>query len=223
MSAAPAATTAIVARFRALRLVPVLVIDEPDDAAPLAAALAEGGLPLAEVTFRTASASECIARIAGEHPDVVLGAGTVLAPADAQRAVDVGARFIVSPGFAPAVVDWCLGHGVPVFPGVCTPTEVEMARAKGLSTLKFFPAQAAGGTEYLKAIAGPYADVQFVPTGGVNAGNVASYLALKNVVACGGSWMAPREWIREGRFDRIREETREAVAAVAAADAGGAR
>ncbi len=213
MSASLAGTAAIAARFRALRLVPVLVIDEPEDAVPLAAALADGGLPLAEVTFRTGSASACIARIARERPDVLLGAGTVLAPADAQRAIDAGAGFIVSPGFAPAVVDWCLGHAVPVFPGVCTPTEVEMARAQGLSTLKFFPAQAAGGTEYLKAIAGPYADVQFVPTGGVNAANLGSYLALKNVVACGGSWMAPAEWIKGAQFERIREETRKAVAA----------
>ena len=221
MSAAPEATTAIVARLRAARLVPVLVIDDAADAVPLAGALAAGGLPVAEVTFRTAAAGEALRRIAAEAPQLLAGAGTVLTPDQARQAADAGAKFVVAPGFGPAVVDWCLGHDLPVFPGVCTPTEVEAALTRGLTTLKFFPAEAAGGTAYLKALAGPYGSVQFIPTGGIGAANVASYLALKNVVACGGSWMAPAEWVRGKEFDRIREETRNAVAA--AGSIGGAR
>ena len=215
-----AAFAGLLARLRATRLVPVLVIDDAADAAPLAAALAAGGLPLAEVTFRTPAAGEALRRIAGEVPEVLVGAGTVLTPDQAQRAVSAGARFVVAPGFSPAVVDWCLGHDVPVFPGVCTPTEVEMALARELTTLKFFPAEPAGGVGYLKAIGAPYGMVRFIPTGGIGAANLASYLALKNVVACGGSWMAPAEWVRARQFDRIREETAKAVAAAAA---GGAR
>ncbi len=211
-------TATIVARLRAARLVPVLVVDDEADAVPLAEALAAGGLPIAEVTFRTAAAPTALRRIAAEAPQLLAGAGTVLTPDQARQAVDAGARFIVAPGFGPAVVDWCLGHDVPVFPGVCTPTEVEMALGRGLTTLKFFPAEAAGGTTYLKALAGPYGAVQFIPTGGISAANVASYLALRNVVACGGSWMAPAEWVRGKQFDRIRAETASAVAA-----AGGSR
>lgn len=212
---------AIVERLRAVRLVPVLVIDDAADAVPLAGALAGGGLPIAEVTFRTAAAAEALRRIAGEAPELLAGAGTVLTPDQARQAVDAGAQFVVAPGFGPAVVDWCLGHDVPVFPGVCTPTEVEMALARGLTTLKFFPAEAAGGVTYLKAIGAPYGAVRFIPTGGINTANLASYLALTNVVACGGSWMAPAAWVRGKEFDRIREETRRAVEAAAAT--GGAR
>ncbi len=221
MSMALESTATIVARLRSARLVPVLVVDDAADAVPLARALAAGGLPIAEVTFRTAAAPEALRRIAAEATDMLAGAGTVLTPDQARQAVDAGARFIVAPGFGAAVVDWCLGHGVPVFPGVCTPTEVEIALARELTTLKFFPAEAAGGVAYLKALAGPYGSVQFIPTGGVSAANVASYLALKNVVACGGSWMAPAEWVRGKQFDRIREETTRAVAAAGAI--GGAR
>ncbi len=221
MSVTLESTATIVARLRAARLVPVLVIEDAADAVPLARALAAGGLPIAEVTFRTAAAPEALRRIAGEAPELLAGAGTVLTPDQARQAVDAGAKFIVAPGFGPAVVDWCLGHDVPVFPGVCTPTEVEMALGRELTTLKFFPAEAAGGVAYLKAIGAPYGAVQFIPTGGINAANLGSYLALKNVVACGGSWMAPAEWVRGKEFDRIREETRGAVAAAAAT--GGAR
>jgi len=206
-------TAAVVARFRRARLVPVLVIDDAADGLPLAEALVAGGLPIAEVTFRTAAAGEALRRIAAGSPHLLAGAGTVLTADQAKQAADAGARFVVSPGFGPAVVDWCLAHDMPVFPGVCTPTEVELALARGLTTLKFFPAEAAGGIAYLKAIAGPYGSVDFIPTGGIDATNVRAYLSLKNVVACGGSWMAPAEWIRTRQFDRIREETRTAVAA----------
>jgi 2-dehydro-3-deoxyphosphogluconate aldolase/(4S)-4-hydroxy-2-oxoglutarate aldolase len=148
---------------------------------------------------------------------MLAGAGTVLTPQQAKEARDAGAHFIVAPGFSPAVVDYCLEHDIPVYPGVCTPTDVEAALAKGLKTLKFFPAEPAGGVPYLKAISAPYNMVSFMPTGGVNAANIGSYLELKNVVACGGSWMAPNDWIAAKEFDRIRQATKQAVAAVAGA------
>ena len=204
----------VLARLRATKIVPVIVINDAADAVPLAAALTEGGLACAEVTFRTKAAGEALRRICAENPDMLAGAGTVLTPQKAREARQAGAQFVVAQGYNPAVVDYCLEHGIPVYPGVCTPTEVEAALAKGLKTLKFFPAEPAGGVNYLKAISAPYNMVEFMPTGGVNAANINSYLALKNVVACGGSWMAPNDWIAAKQFDRIREATREAVAAV---------
>jgi 2-dehydro-3-deoxyphosphogluconate aldolase/(4S)-4-hydroxy-2-oxoglutarate aldolase len=145
---------------------------------------------------------------------MLAGAGTVLTPKQAAEARDAGAKFIVSPGFNPAVVDYCQEQGIPVYPGVATPTEIEMALGKGLEVVKFFPAEPLGGVAYLKAISAPYGGLRFMPTGGINAEKLASYLALKSVVACGGSWMAPSEWIKGREFDRIREETRRAVQAV---------
>jgi 2-dehydro-3-deoxyphosphogluconate aldolase/(4S)-4-hydroxy-2-oxoglutarate aldolase len=204
----------ILATLRQLKIVPVIVIDDPDDAVPLAAALSEGGLNCAEITFRTAGAKEALRRIAAERPELLAGAGTVLTPQQAREARDAGAQFVVAPGFNPAVVDYCLEHEIPIYPGVCTPTDVEAALAKGLRTVKFFPAEPAGGVAYLKAIAAPYNMMQFIPTGGVNAQNIGGYLAMKSVVACGGSWMAPNDWIAGKQFDRVREATREAVAAV---------
>jgi 2-dehydro-3-deoxyphosphogluconate aldolase/(4S)-4-hydroxy-2-oxoglutarate aldolase len=201
-------------RIRSLRLVPVIVIDNPADAVPLGRALADGGLPCAEVTFRTANAGHALARIAEECPEVLVGAGTVLTAAQAASAITAGAKFIVSPGFGPAVVDYCLDHDIPVFPGVATPTEIEAALVKGLSVMKFFPAEPLGGVNYLKAMSAPYGKVEFMPTGGISPANVGSYLALKNVVACGGSWMAPQDWIAARQFDRIRDAVAAAVAVV---------
>lgn len=198
-------------QIKQLRIVPVIVIDDADRAQPLAAALIEGGLPCAEVTFRTAGAAEALSRMAGAHPDMLVGAGTVLSLQQAATARQAGAKFIVAPGFNPAVVDYCLEHDMPVFPGVCTPTEIEMALAKGLSTLKFFPAEPIGGLPYLKAIAAPYGLVEFIPTGGVSTKNIAEYLGFKKVIACGGSWMASAELIAAGDFDAIRDETQRAV------------
>lgn len=206
--------------IRAMKLVPVIVIESASDAVPLAAALSDGGLPCAEVTFRTPNAAEAITRMASKFPDMLIGAGTVLTPEQAARALDAGARFIVAPGFNPAVVDHCLERGVPVFPGICTPTEIEMALSKNLSVLKFFPAEAAGGLAFLKAVAAPYVGVEFMATGGINLDNIAAYLGFKRVVACGGSWMAPTEWIASGQFDRIRGETERAVALVRELGAG---
>lgn len=200
--------------IRSMKLVPVIVIESADDAVPLGAALSEGGLPCVEVTFRTPNAAEAITRMASKFPDMLVGAGTVLTPQQGARALDAGARFIVAPGFNPAVVDFCLERAVPVFPGVCTPTEIEMALMKDLTVLKFFPAEAAGGLAFLKAVSAPYAGVEFMPTGGINLGNLTSYLGFKRVVACGGSWMAPTEWIAAKQFDRIRAETERAVSLV---------
>ena len=201
----------VVARLREVRIAPVITIDDPANAVPLARALAAGGLPCAEITFRTAAAAESIARITAEVPEVFVGAGTILTASQAAAAREAGARFIVAPGFGPRVVEHCQGRGIPVFPGIATPTEIEAALEMGLRTLKFFPAEPMGGLAYLKAIAAPYVDVSFMPTGGINAANVASYLAFDRVVACGGSWMAPAEWIAAGQFDRVREESRRAV------------
>ena len=209
--------------IRRLRVLPVIVIDDPARAVPLARALAEGGLPAAEVTFRTAGAAEAIRRIAGEVPEVALGAGTVLTPQRVDEARDAGATFIVAPGFNPAVVDRAQELGLPVFPGVATPTEVEMALGKGLTTVKFFPAEPMGGLRFLKAIAAPYGMMRFMPTGGVGPSNLKDYLAWDRIVACGGSWMAPSDRIASGDWAWITGETRKAaeLAGSAAPDAAG--
>ncbi|HEV8365087.1 MAG TPA: bifunctional 4-hydroxy-2-oxoglutarate aldolase/2-dehydro-3-deoxy-phosphogluconate aldolase [Gemmatimonadaceae bacterium] len=191
----------------AIRIIPIIVIDDPANAIPLARALREGGISCVEITFRTSTAAEALRCITGEFPDLLVGAGTVLTPEQATWAKAAGAKFVVSPGFNPRVVDYCLTHDLPVYPGVCTPTEIETALSRGLRVVKFFPAEPIGGLAYLKAIAAPYRDIDFIPTGGVNASNLASYLAFKRVIACGGSWMAPAEWIAQQRFDRIKDES----------------
>jgi len=206
----------VLERIAQLQLVPMVVLDDAAAALPLADALAEGGLPCVEITFRTAAAESALASIAAERPHVLIGAGTVLTVKQAAAARTAGARFMVAPGFSPAVVGYCLEHDVPVFPGVCTPTDIEQALAHGLDTLKFFPAEPIGGLPYLKAIAAPYGGVRFIPTGGINVGNLRAYLDFNRVIACGGSWLAPAEWINRGEFDRIREEARWAVAVVEA-------
>lgn len=210
-SAAPTPTADVVHRLRHLKIVPVIVIDDPADAVPLAQALVRGGLPCAEVTFRTGAAAESIRRIAGEVPDLLVGAGTVLTPMQVEQARDAGAAFIVAPGFNPATADACAARALPFFPGVCTPTEIEAALQHELRVLKFFPAAPMGGVAYLKAIAAPYGMIEFIPTGGINAASIGEYLGFKRVVACGGSWMAPGEWISGKWFDRIATETARAV------------
>jgi 2-dehydro-3-deoxyphosphogluconate aldolase/(4S)-4-hydroxy-2-oxoglutarate aldolase len=193
-----------------VKLVPVIKLNDPKDAIPLVDALVAGGLSVAEITFRTAAAPEAIALVRKERPDVLVGAGTVLTIEQAQKAIDSGASFVVSPGFNPTVVDYCIEKGMPVFPGVTSPTEVEMGLARGLKVLKFFPAEASGGVAMLKALGAVY-EVRFMPTGGVSDKNVLSYLALKNVIACGGSWMVSPELIESGKFEEITEITRKAV------------
>ncbi len=186
-----------------VRLVPVVAIPRADDAVPLARTLVEAGLPCAEITFRTDAAAAAIAAIATGVPELRVGAGTVLSVAQAEAAVRAGASFIVAPGFDPAVVDFALERGIPVVPGVCTPTEVTLALACGLSVLKLFPAEAAGGVAYLKALAAPFGAARFVPTGGIGPDNLASYLAVRQVIACGGSWMVTKDLIAAGDFDTI--------------------
>jgi 2-dehydro-3-deoxyphosphogluconate aldolase / (4S)-4-hydroxy-2-oxoglutarate aldolase len=202
--------------LRRVRVLPVIVLERADDAVPLADALVAGGMPIAEVTFRTAAAREAIRRIATERPDVLVGAGTVLSPEQAQEAVDAGAQFIVSPGLNPAVVTYCQQIGVPIYPGVCTPTEIEQARELGLRVVKFFPAEVVGGAKFIEAIGGVYRDMEFIPTGGIRRDMLARYLATGRVVACGGSWMAPASWLNEGAFDKVRAEAAATVAELAA-------
>ncbi len=192
-------------------VIPVIKIDNASDALPLAEALKKGGICAAEITFRTDAAEESIRLIAENYPDFLIAAGTVLLPEQADKAMNAGASFIVSPGLNPKVVLHCKEKGYPIIPGVCTPTEIEAAMDLGLSYLKFFPAEAAGGVKMIKAMSAPYTKIKFMPTGGINAKNLAEYLSCKAVFACGGSWMVPGDKINDGKFDEIAELTREAV------------
>lgn len=193
-----------------LRIIPVVAIDNADDAPALADALIAGGLPCAEITFRTAAAEAAIKSLAARG-DITVGAGTVLTVEQAQKAIDAGATFVVAPGLNPKVVRFCQDHDIPVTPGVATPTDIEAAMDLGLEVLKFFPAEAFGGLKTLKAISAPYQAVKFIPTGGLNAANVADYLKHPKVAACGGSWMVKSSFIAEGAFEKITRLTREAV------------
>lgn len=195
-------------------LVPAIALDDADTAVPTAKALAAGGLPVAEITFRTTAAAECIRRIAKEVPEVLLGAGTVLSVEQAKEAAECGAKYIVAPGFNPKVVKWCLDNHIPVLPGVSGTAEIEAALEMGLTAVKFFPAEQMGGLASLKAFAGPYAQMKFLPTGGVGEKNIADYLALPNVLACGGSFVVDKAAIKEGDYARITELTKNAVKAI---------
>ena len=192
-------------------LVPVIKITDVNNALPLAKALADGGLNCAEITFRTACAKEAIARITKEMPDMLVGAGTVLTPEQADEAIEAGSKFIVSPGFNPRVVKHCIERGVPVLPGCATPSEVEQAIEMGLKAVKFFPAEAAGGINMIKSMAAPYQQVQFMPTGGINEDNMLDYLSFGKIIACGGSFMVKDALIDAGNFEEITRLTRNAV------------
>lgn len=192
-------------------VVPVVVLNDAKDAAPLAKALCEGGLPCAEVTFRTDAAEESIRIMTTEYPEMFVGAGTVLTIEQVDRAVAAGAKFIVSPGFDPEIVDYCLSKEIPVYPGCITPSEVAQAVKRGLKVVKFFPAEQFGGVATIKALAAPYVGVKFMPTGGVSAKNLESYLSCDKIVACGGSWMVKGDLVAAGEFDKITELTKEAV------------
>lgn len=195
-------------------IVPVVVLNRAEDAKPLAEALCKGGLKCAEVTFRTEAAEESIKIMTEEFPDMLVGAGTVLTTEQVDRAVNAGAKFIVSPGFDPEVVDYCLSKGILIVPGCITPSEVSQGVKRGLEVLKFFPAQQAGGVAMIKAMAAPFTGVKFMPTGGINAANLSEYLSFGKVVACGGSWMVKADLIDAGNFDKITELTAEAVGLV---------
>jgi 2-dehydro-3-deoxyphosphogluconate aldolase/(4S)-4-hydroxy-2-oxoglutarate aldolase len=206
--------TDLLDKLGALGVVPVVKIERAKDAIELGKALLAGGLPCAEITFRTAAAEEAIQRISSSLPEIIVGAGTVLSVDQASKAVSAGARFIVSPGFNQKVVDWCLQNEIPVTPGVMTPTEIDMALDRGLNILKFFPAEAMGGIAVLKAISAPYGGVKFIPTGGINRNNLADYLALPSVHCCGGSWLVKANLISAGKFDEITKLTQDAVSVV---------
>ena len=201
----------VIARLAELVLMPVIEIPDPAFAVPLADALIEGGLPCAEITFRTAGAAEAIQQIARQRPELLLGAGTVRSAEQVDSAIDAGATFLVSPGLSPPVVQHALASGIPILPGICTPTELETALALGADVVKFFPAQQAGGPGYLRALTAPYPFVGFVPTGGIGADTLADYLGIRQVVAVGGSWMAPRGEIAAGDFAAIAARVRQAV------------
>ena len=192
-------------------VVPVVVLNDAKDAAPLAKALVEGGLPCAEVTFRTEAAEECIRIMANDFPEMFVGAGTVLTIEQVDRAVAAGAKFIVSPGFDPEIVDYCIEKDIPVYPGCITPSEVAQAVKRGLKVIKFFPAEQFGGISTIKALAAPYTGIKFMPTGGVSAKNLENYLSFDKIVACGGSWMVKGDLVKEGKFDEIKELVKEAV------------
>ena len=183
----------VLEKIQKIGIVPVVVLDDAKDAAPLAKALCEGGLPCAEVTFRTAAAEESIRIMAKGFPDMLVGAGTVLTTEQVDRAVNAGAKFIVSPGLNPTVVKYCVDKGIPVTPGTSNPSDVEMAISLGLDVVKFFPAEQAGGINMIKAMAAPYTQMKFMPTGGINAKNINSYLAFDKILACGGSWMVKKD------------------------------
>lgn len=192
------------------RLIPVIALDHEEDAVPLADALITGGLPVAEVTFRTAAAESAI-REMSKRREMLVGAGTVLDVDTVKRAVDAGAMFIVSPGFGEKVVAYCVDHKIPVAPGCVTPTEIQMALEHGISTVKFFPAEAVGGIKTLKAFAAPFGQVRFIPTGGITEANLCDYLSFAPVVACGGSWMVTKELLAAGDFAKITSITAKAV------------
>lgn len=193
-------------------VVPVVVLNDPAEALPVADALLKGGLPVAEVTFRTAAAEEAIRIMAAERPAMLVGAGTVLTIDQVDRAVAAGAKFIVCPGFDPEIVDYCIGKSIPVFPGCTTASEVAWGVKRGLNVLKFFPAEQCGGVATIKALCAAYVGVKFMPTGGIGPKNLKEYLSCDKIVCCGGSWMVKGDLIKAGRFDGIERLSREAVA-----------
>lgn len=200
--------------LRRWRIIPVIVIDDASNAIPLSSALLDGGLPIAEITLRTPVALEALRRITQERPEMFAGVGTVLNVRQAEQARKAGAHFVISPGYNRAVVDYCLEHEVPVYPGVATASEIEAGLETGLTLFKLWPIVTLGGIEYLNLLAGPFAGVEFNPSGGISGATFESYLALKNVVACGGPWLAPQDWISGREFEKIRTAVRDTVTRV---------
>ncbi len=201
----------VIEEISKIGIVPVIALDDVKDAEPLGKALCEGGLPCAEVTFRTAAAEESIKIMAEKFPEMLVGAGTVLTPEQADRAVAAGAKFIVSPGLNPKVVAHCVSKNIPIVPGCANPSDIEQAIEQGLKVVKFFPAEAAGGLKMIKAMSAPYTQMRFMPTGGINADNLNEYLSFGKIVACGGSWMVKKDLVSAGEFDKITALTKEAV------------
>ena len=201
----------VLEKIQKIGIVPVVVLNDAKDAEPLAKALCNGGLPCAEVTFRTDAAEESIRIMSEKYPEMLVGAGTVLTTEQVDRAVAAGAKFIVSPGLNPKIVKYCVEKNIPITPGICTPSEAEPAIENGLEVVKFFPAEPAGGLKMIKAMAAPYTGLKFMPTGGINAANVKEYLAYDKILACGGSWMVKGSLVEAGEFDKIEAMTKEAV------------
>ena len=202
----------VLARLGEARVLPVVELDTSEVALPLARALVAGGLPVAEITFRTEAAADSIGILRQRIPEMLVGAGTVLNIEQVELAGRAGSQFVVTPGFNPAVVEACIGMGLPVLPGINNPTGVEQAMGFGLEAVKFFPAEASGGVPFLKALSGPYPSIRFAPTGGIGPHNLGNYLALPNVLACGGSWIVSPALVRASRFDEIARLAGEAVA-----------
>jgi 2-dehydro-3-deoxyphosphogluconate aldolase/(4S)-4-hydroxy-2-oxoglutarate aldolase len=201
----------ILEKIGELGIVPVVKIEKAEDALPLGRALVDGDLPIAEITFRTFAAEESIKNLTRELPSLLVGAGTILTVEQAKKAVSAGAKFIVSPGFNPIVVDYCIENNIPITPGINNPTQIEMALEREIEVVKFFPAEASGGLLLLKSMSAPYTRIKFIPTGGINQNNLCSYLSYNKVHACGGSWMVKPELISSGNFAEITRLTREAI------------
>jgi len=201
----------IIEKLTKLKIIPVIKIENSNATVPLGEALIKGDLPAAEITYRTDAAENVIKIVRKEFPDILLGAGTILTIDQVKSAMNAGAQFLVSPGFNPRIVDYCMENNITIIPGINTPSEIEQALERGLRYLKFFPAEASGGLLYLNAIAAPYINVKFMPTGGINLNNLKEYLANKYVFACGGSWMVKTTLISEGRFEEIERLVRQAV------------
>ena len=206
--------SATVEALKSLKIIPVIVVDKAEDIIPLGKALVDNGLPVAEITLRTTAGIEAIRLLRESQPEMLIGAGTVLNGDQAKQAMEAGASFIVSPGFNPNTVKACQALGIEIIPGVNNPSTIEAALEMGLSNLKFFPAEPSGGVKMLKALTAPYVGVKFMPTGGVSPSNIHDYLAIPEVVGCGGSWMVDKKLINEGKWDELGRMIREAVAAV---------
>jgi 2-dehydro-3-deoxyphosphogluconate aldolase/(4S)-4-hydroxy-2-oxoglutarate aldolase len=197
-----------------LGIIPVVKMEKAEDALPLGKALIDGDLPIAEITFRTSAAEESIKILTRELPELLVGAGTILTIEQVKKAVSAGAKFIVSPGFNPRVVDYCIENSIPVTPGLNNPTQIEMALVRGIEVVKFFPAEASGGLALLKSMSAPYTGIKFIPTGGINQNNLCSYLSYNKVHACGGSWMVKADLISSGNFAEITRLTKEAISTI---------
>ena len=204
--------TTLLEQLKSFGVVPVVVLEHVQDAAPLAKALEEGGLPVAEVTFRTKAARESISAMTQACPDMLVGAGTILKVSQVDEAINAGAQFIVTPAFDAEITKYCLEHDIPILPGTSTPTDVQAAYKLGVDVVKFFPAEQAGGLAMIKAIAAPYNMMTFMPTGGIGPKNMKDYLAYEKILCVGGSWMVKKEWIEQRDFAKIAEETKKAVA-----------
>ena len=204
----------IIKKIEELKLIPVVTIENSKNAIPLGQALIDAGLPIIEVTFRTLAAEQSISVLSKNMSDLFVGAGTVLKIEQVKKAVSAGAQFIVTPGFNPKIVDYCLSNKISIIPGVNTPTMVEWALDRGLKVVKFFPANLSGGTKMLKSLAGPYPEMKFVPTGGINNESLVDYLKLNNVLACGGSWMVKKDLISTGQFEEIKKLTKTAISLI---------